>query len=138
MNKKSAFTLIELIITLSIIVILLSIVRINFMHSRKSLALEELAIISESITNARSYSISSGRDVKIISSKSENSIKIKSNNYYFKDIKCKYLEVTNSLTLIFNKNGIPEKADSFLFSYKNSNYKISVRPATGFVNVVEE
>lgn len=135
MNKKNAFTIIELILVLSIISVLISVIRINFTQSKKSLALEELNIISEQIISAKSYSISNKSNVTITSSKDDNSIDIKSKGYYFKKISCKYLKVNNSTKLIFNKDGIPDKGNSFYFSYKKNIYSIKIRPATGFVNV---
>lgn len=135
MNKKNAFTIIELILVLSIISVLISVIRINFTQSKKSLALEELNIISEQIISAKSYSISNKSNVTITSSKDDNSIDIKSKGYYFKKISCKYLKVNNSTKLIFNKYGIPDKGNSFYFSYKKNIYSIKIRPATGFVNV---
>lgn len=135
MNKKKAFTIIELILVLSIICVLIFVIRINFTQSKKSLALEELNIISEQIISAKSYSISNKSNVTITSSKDDNSIDIKSKGYYFKKISCKYLKVNNSTKLIFNKDGIPDKGNSFYFSYKKNIYSIKIRPATGFVNV---
>lgn len=135
MNKKNAFTIIELILVLSIISILISVIKINFSQSKKSLALEELNIIEEQIISAKNYSISNISNVTITSSKEDNSIDIKAKGYYFKKISCKYLKVKNSTKLIFNKDGIPDKGNSFYFSYKKNIYSIKIRPATGFVNV---
>ena len=135
MIKKRAFTLIELIVVLSIVAILISVIRINFIQSRKTLALEELNMISEQIVNARSYCISNKSNVKIISSRDNNSIKITSDGYYSKNIVCKYLTLSNSIDFNFNKNGVPDKGNSFNFRYKKNEYWIHIRPATGFVNV---
>ena len=92
-------------------------------------------MISEQIVNARSYCISNKSNVKIISSKDNNYIKIISDGYYSKNIVCKDLTVSNSIDFNFNKNGVPDKGNSFNFRYKKNEYSIHIRPATGFVNV---
>lgn len=137
MSKKRAFTLIELIIVLAIVSVLLTVVKINFFKSRDSLALEELNIIEEQFINAKAYAISNESYVKISSSSNDNSIEIKSKDYYFKKFICKYLTVSNSIEVEFKKNGVPTKGTSFIFFYKNSKYEIRVRPATGYINVVK-
>ena len=138
MKTKRAFTLIELIITLSIISILLLVVKINFITSKNTLALEEVNIVYESINAARNYAISNSKSVKIDSDVKDNAINIKSDKYYFKTIKCKHLKVLDNVSITFNNTGVVKNPNSFNFSHKKINYRISIRPATGFVNLVIE
>ena len=57
MIKKKSFTLIELIVCLAIISVMILVIRVNFINNKKTMALEELKIIAESIENAKVFSI---------------------------------------------------------------------------------
>ena len=57
MIKRKSFTLIELIVCLAIISVMILVIRVNFINNKKTMALEELKIIAESIENAKVFSI---------------------------------------------------------------------------------
>ena len=58
MIKRKSFTLIELIVCLAIISVMILVIRVNFINNKKTMALEELKIIAESIENPKAAIIS--------------------------------------------------------------------------------
>ena len=134
---KKSFTLIELIVCLSIISILVLIVRVNFNNGNTVVAKEELNLISESILNAKIYSINTKKNVKVISDAKNETFSVVSDGLKFKVYKCSHLDITKSLTINFNANGIPSEGNTFEFSYKKKRFEIRVRPVTGYINIVE-
>lgn len=138
MNKRKSFTLIELIVCLAIISVMVMVIRVNFINNKKSIALEELNLIAESIENAKVYSINNRKKVILESDSKNETFNITSEGYVFKKIFCKNLNVLDSVKLEFNTNGIPNEGQTFKFSYEKENYEIRIRPVTGFVNVVND
>ena len=134
---KKAFTLIELIICIVIVSVLVGVIKVNLSHNKKSLALEELNLIYESISNAKSYSITHKKTVTVFSDTASNTFTDKSNKYYFKTIKCKYLKILSTLSLEFNSNGIPSKGNTYKFFCDGKYYDIRITPATANLNIVE-
>ena len=133
MIKKKSFTLIELIVCLAIISVMILVIRVNFINNKKTMALEELKIIAESIENAKVFSIENKKIVVIKTNSHDNTFDIKSEGYFFKKIYCNIL---NSIQLDFNNRGIPSEGKTFKFSYDKEFYEIRVRPVTGFINVI--
>ena len=131
MIKRKSFTLIELIVCLAIISVMILVIRVSFINNKKTIALEELKIIAESIENAKVFSI-----VVIKTNSHDNTFDIKSEGYFFKKIYCKNLNILNSIQLDFNNRGIPSEGKTFKFSYDKEFYEIRVRPVTGFINVI--
>lgn len=138
MIKRKSFTLIELIVCLAIISVMVMIIRVNYVNNKKSIALEELNLIAESIENAKVFSIENRKNVVLESDSKNDTFNISSEGYIFKKIYCKNLNILNSIKLEFNTNGIPSEGKTFKFSYKKENYEIRIRPVTGFVNVIKD
>ncbi|KXB67438.1 prepilin-type cleavage/methylation protein [Parvimonas sp. KA00067] len=138
MIKKKAFTLIELIVCLAIISVMVLVIKVNFVNNKKTIAIEELNLIAESIENAKVFSIETGKVVTLKSDAKNEVFNIYSKDYVFKEIHCKNLNILNSVELNFNINGVPSEGKTFKFSYEKENYEIRIRPATGFVNVVKD
>ena len=138
MIKRKSFTLIELIVCLAIISVMVMIIRVNYVNNKKSIALEELNLIAESIENAKVFSIENRKNVVLESDSKNDTFNISSEGYIFKKIYCKNLNLLNSIKLEFNTNGIPSEGKTFKFSYKKENYEIRIRPVTGFVNVIKD
>lgn len=138
MIKRKSFTLIELIVCLAIISVMVMIIKVNFVNNRKSIALEELNLIAESIENAKVFSIENRENVVLESDSKNDTFNISSEGYIFKKFYCKNLNILNSIKLEFNTNGIPSEGKTFKFSYKKENYEIRIRPVTGFVNVIKD
>ncbi len=138
MIKKKAFTLIELIVCLAIISVMVLVIKVNFVNNKKTIAIEELNLIAESIENAKVFSIETGKVVTLKSDAKNEVFNIYSKDYVFKEIHCKNLNILNSIELNFNINGVPSEGKTFKFSYEKENYEIRIRPATGFVNVVKD
>lgn len=136
MIKRKSFTLIELIVCLAIISVMIFVIRVNFINNKKTMALEELKIIAESIENAKVFSIENKKIVVIKTNSNDNTFDIKSEGYFFKKIYCKNLNILNSIQLDFNNRGIPSEGKTFKFSYDKEFYEIRVRPVTGFINVI--
>ena len=65
MIKKKAFTLIELIVCLAIISVMVLVIKVNFVNNKKTIAIEELNLIAESIENAKVFSIETGKVVTL-------------------------------------------------------------------------
>ena len=112
------------------------VIRVNFINNKKTMALEELKIIAESIENAKVFSIENKKIVVIKTNSHDNTFDIKSEGYFFKKIYCKNLNILNSIRLDFNNRGIPSEGKTFKFSYDKEFYEIRVRPVTGFINVI--
>lgn len=138
MIKKKAFTLIELIVCLAIISVMVLVIKVNFVNNKKTIAIEELNLIAESIENAKVFSIETGKVVTLKSDAKNEVFNIYSKDYVFKKIHCKNLNILNSVELNFNINGVPSEGKTFKFSYEKENYEIRIRPATGFVNIVKD
>lgn len=138
MIKRKSFTLIELIVCLAIISVMVMIIRVNYVNNKKSIALEELNLIAESIENAKVFSIENRKNVVLESDSKNDTFNISSEGYIFKKFYCKKLNILNSIKLEFNTNGIPSEGKTFKFSYKKENYEIRIRPVTGFVNVIKD
>ena len=138
MIKRKSFTLIELIVCLAIISVMVMIIKVNFLNNKKSIALEELNLIAESIENAKVFSIENRKNVVLESDSKNDTFNISSEGYIFKKFYCKNLNILNSIKLEFNTNGIPSEGKTFKFSYKKENYEIRIRPVTGFVNVIKD
>ena len=138
MIKKKAFTLIELIVCLAIISVMVLVIKVNFVNNKKTIAIEELNLIAESIENAKVFSIETGKVVTLKSDAKNEVFNIYSKDYVFKEIHCKNLNILNSVELNFNINGVPSEGKTFKFSYEKENYEIRIRPATGFVNIVKD
>lgn len=138
MIKKKAFTLIELIVCLAIISVMVLVIKVNFVNNKKTIAIEELNLIAESIENAKVFSIETGKVVTLKSDAKNKVFNIYSKDYVFKEIHCKNLNILNSVELNFNINGVPSEGKTFKFSYEKENYEIRIRPATGFVNIVKD
>lgn len=138
MIKRKSFTLIELIVCLAIISVMVIIIRVNFVNNKKSIALEELNMIAESIENAKVFSIENRKNVVLESDSKNDTFNISSEGYIFKKFYCKNLNILNSIKLEFNTKGIPSEGKTFKFSYKKENYEIRIRPVTGFVNVIKD
>ncbi|BFT66198.1 type II secretion system protein [Parvimonas parva] len=138
MIKKKAFTLIELIVCLAIISVMVLVIKVNFVNNKKTIAIEELNLIAESIENAKVFSIETGKVVTLKTDAKNEVFNIYSKDYVFKEIHCKNLNILNSIELNFNINGVPSEGKTFKFSYEKENYEIRIRPATGFVNVVKD
>lgn len=138
MIKKKAFTLIELIVCLAIISVMVLVIKVNFVNNKKTIAIEELNLIAESIENAKVFSIETGKAVTLKSDAKNEVFNIYSKDYVFKEIHCKNLNILNSVELNFNINGVPSEGKTFKFSYEKENYEIRIRPATGFVNIVKD
>ena len=86
MIKRKSFTLIELIVCLAIISVMILVIRVNFINNKKTMALEELKIIAESIENAKVFSIENKKIVVIKTNSHDNTFDIKSEGYFFKKI----------------------------------------------------
>ena len=114
------------------------IIKVNFVNNKKSIALEELNLIAESIENAKVFSIENRKNVVLESDSKNDTFNISSEGYIFKKFYCKNLNILNSIKLEFNTNGIPSEGKTFKFSYKKENYEIRIRPVTGFVNVIKD
>lgn len=138
MIKRKSFTLIELIVCLAIISVMVMIIRVNYVNNKKSIAIEELNLIAESIENAKVFSIENRKNVVLESDSKNDTFNISSEGYIFKKFYCKNLNILNSIKLEFNTNGIPSEGKTFKFSYKKENYEIRIRPVTGFVNVIKD
>ena len=138
MIKKKAFTLIELIVCLAIISVMVLVIKVNFVNNKKTIAIEELNLIAESIENAKVFSIETGKVVTLKSDAKNEVFNIYSKDYVFKEIHCKNLNILNSVELNFNINGVTSEGKTFKFSYEKENYEIRIRPATGFVNIVKD
>lgn len=138
MIKKKAFTLIELIVCLAIISVMVLVIKVNFVNNKKTIAIEELNLIAESIENAKVFSIETGKVITLKSDAKNEVFNIYSKDYVFKEIHCKNLNILNSVELNFNINGVPSEGKTFKFSYEKENYEIRIRPATGFVNIVKD
>lgn len=138
MINKKAFTLIELIVCLAIISVMVLVIKVNFVNNKKTIAIEELNLIAESIENAKVFSIETGKVVTLKSDAKNEVFNIYSKDYVFKEIHCKNLNILNSVELNFNINGVPSEGKTFKFSYEKENYEIRIRPATGFVNIVKD
>lgn len=138
MIKRKSFTLIELIVCLAIISVMVMIIRVNYVNNKKSIALEELNLIAESIENVKVFSIENRKNVVLESDSKNDTFNISSEGYIFKKFYCKNLNILNSIKLEFNTNGIPSEGKTFKFSYKKENYEIRIRPVTGFVNVIKD
>lgn len=138
MIKRKSFTLIELIVCLAIISVMVMIIRVNYVNNKKSIALEELNLIAESIENAKVFSIENRKNVVLESDSKNDTFNISLEGYIFKKFYCKNLNILNSIKLEFNTNGIPSEGKTFKFSYKKENYEIRIRPVTGFVNVIKD
>lgn len=114
------------------------VIKVNFVNNKKTIAIEELNLIAESIENAKVFSIETGKVVTLKTDAKNEVFNIYSKDYVFKEIHCKNLNILNSIELNFNINGVPSEGKTFKFSYEKENYEIRIRPATGFVNVVKD
>lgn len=138
-NKKlKGVTLIELVVIVGIISILSFLLLFNSSLIEDSIEKKELKQLERAINNTRNYSIVSRKSQSIdfdfesnsyISTTDGNSCKLKNLTLNKKE--------SNLNSFKFTKNGSPsyEGAGTIRIDGKNKNYKISVTPVTGKVNL---
>lgn len=131
-SNKTAFTLIELVICLAIITILLSVVKVNIQSKDRTIAMEELNMIHETLNSIKNYSISKKEKVILKFDTRSNSLEVSS-----KKIKFKNLKILENKIIVFNSNGIAKKGDSIPLLVIDKKFYITVRPATSFIDIKE-
>lgn len=138
---KKAYTLIELVLVISIVLILVSISTMSFKNSENFKAKNDLYKIKRNLEVTRSLAISQRDNATL-------SLKDSSYSIVCKDIKeekqySKNLILTNygnKRTVTFTKRGSPtfDGSGTIVFKIKNKLYYITIEPVTGKVNLKDE
>lgn len=137
-NREKSFTLIELVISIVLISVFFTVVRINIQNKNDSLGLEEINNVYEILNNAKTVSIDRKKEVVLNFDSNKNSLSVDGLNYKVEDIKFKYISLDEDVKIVFSKSGIPSKGDTVHFKLNKRRYDITVRPATGFVDIKEK
>lgn len=143
MKKNKAFTLIELVISIGIILILLSIGGLNFKIRDRVQAREQLKELALDLKFLKNYS--QINNIRTSMTLNENGYSI---NFGEKIKTVKFnslvkLESTNLDKITFSKKGKPSyleeksSAGTINFSIGDKKYKITIQPVTGKVNFIE-
>lgn len=143
MKKNKAFTLIELIISIGIILVLLSIGGLNFKIRDRVQAREQVKELALDLKFLKNYS-----QINNIRTSMDLSDEGYSLNFGEKTKTVKFnslvkLESTNLEKITFSRKGKPSYLDerssagTINFSVVNKNYKITIQPVTGKVNFIE-
>ncbi|MDU5806324.1 MAG: prepilin-type N-terminal cleavage/methylation domain-containing protein [Peptoniphilus harei] len=143
MKKNKAFTLIELVISIGIILVLLSIGGLNFKIRDRVQAREQVKELALDLKFLKNYS-----QINNIRTSMDLSDEGYSLNFGEKTKTVKFnslvkLESTNLEKITFSRKGKPSYLDerssagTINFSVVNKNYKITIQPVTGKVNFIE-
>ena len=143
MKKNKAFTLIELVISIGIILVLLSIGGLNFKIRDRIQAREQVKELALDLKFLKNYS-----QINNIRTSMDLSDEGYSLNFGEKTKTVKFnslvkLESTNLEKITFSRKGKPSYLDerssagTINFSVVNKNYKITIQPVTGKVNFIE-
>ena len=139
--KKSAFTLIELVLTVSIISILISFSMYSHSNSNTYMAKQEILNIKKDIEFTRSLAMINRKDSFFTINPKQYCIKC---GDYRKQKEIKNLKFLNNSsnisTVSFTKRGATKFSGSgtLVFEINSNKYLITVEPITGRVNLKDE
>lgn len=135
---KKAFTLIELIISISIILIIISIGIFSLGSSRYYKARKDLDKIAMDIRYTRNLALANNASA-YFKLRNDNRYEIVCGNIrelesYSEDL---YLVSDNIIDLQFNRSGASSKdtAQTIYFRIKDKSYELTIEPVTGKVNL---
>lgn len=140
--KRKGLTLIELLLTVSIISILLLITIPKLKVVERIKVKNDIKNIYTNINKCRNLAISSSKEATIdFQSKGQYTYSIKGKNIVVKYSPfINISDYSNKKIFKFTKRGVPgiEGAGTIIFTTDRCNYKITVEPVTGKVNLYEE
>ncbi|KXA30381.1 prepilin-type cleavage/methylation protein [Peptoniphilus harei] len=143
MKKNEAFTLIELVICIGIILLLLSIGGLNFKIRDRVQAREQVKELALDLKFLKNYSQINNIRTSMNLSDEGYSINFGDNTKTVKFNSLVNLESTNLEKITFSNKGKPSyleeksSAGTINFSVVNKKYKITIQPVTGKVNFIE-
>lgn len=143
MKKNEAFTLIELVICIGIILLLLSIGGINFKIRDRVQAREQVKELALDLKFLKNYSQINNIRTSMDLSDEGYSINFGEKRKTVKFNSLVKLESTNLDKITFSRKGKPSylkeksSAGTINFSVVNKKYKITIQPVTGKVNFIE-
>ena len=143
MKKNKAFTLIELIISIGIILVLLSIGGLNFKIKDRVQAREQVKELALDLKFLKNYSQINNIRTSMDLSEEGYSINFGEKTKTVKFNSLVKLESTNLEKITFSRKGKPSylneksSAGTINFSVVNNKYKITIQPVTGKVNFIE-
>lgn len=138
MKKTKGFTLIELILTLFILGVVLSIGIIKFDFIKSYQENLEVRTVVASLNEGRNNAISTGIETRVIMDSYKDSIRIYLSPEEMQEVKLTNLKLSSSNTFRFNSTGAPSKAGTYILKGERKKYLITVEVATGKVNLSEE
>lgn len=134
MKRTKGFTLIEVIIVISLLSIILGIGMIKFDFSRSYIERLEVNTVVNTLNYARNNSISTGENHRVTVQGKTIYILSSIEN---QEIHLENIKLNNSETVIFTSTGAPKEANTLIFKGKKE-YKITIGVATGKVNLSEK
>ena len=140
MKKNKAFTLIELVISIGIILVLLSIAGLNFKIRDRVQAREQVKELALDLKFLKNYAQINNMRTSMTLNDQGYSIKFDEKSKEVKFNSLLKLESTNLSEITFSKKGKPSyindksSAGTIIFSIGDKRYKITIQPVTGKVN----
>lgn len=139
--KKRGFTLIELILVISIISVILSALSLSFSKKEVYKAKKDLSNIKRNLEVSRNMAITKRKmsSVKFYENKYIINCGNFSREYEYSNLLIKS-NMSNINNVVFTKNGIPDfnGSGTIVFILKDDFYKITIEPITGKVNLRNE
>lgn len=143
MKKNKAFTLIELVICIGIILLLFSIGGLNFKIRDRVQAREQIKELALDLKFLKNYSQINNIRTSLTLSDGGYSINFGEKEKTVKFNSLVKLESTNLDKITFSSKGKPSyleeksSAGTLIFSIGDKKYKITIQPVTGKVNFIE-
>lgn len=143
MKKNKAFTLIELVISIGIILVLLSIGGLNFKIRDRVQAREQVKELALDLKFLKNYSQINNLRTSMTLNDQGYSMKFGKKSKEVKFNSLLKLESTNLREITFSKKGKPSyvneksSAGTMIFSIGDKKYKITIQPVTGKVNFID-
>ncbi|KXB70787.1 type II secretion system protein [Peptoniphilus sp. DNF00840] len=143
MKKNKAFTLIELVICIGIILLLFSIGGLNFKIRDRVQAREQIKELALDLKFLKNYSQINNIRTSLTLSDGGYSINFGEKEKTVKFNSLVKLESTNLDKITFSRKGKPSyleeksSAGTMIFSIGDKKYKITIQPVTGKVNFIE-
>ena len=138
---KKGFTLIELVMVISVILIIISFSSFTFANSKTYRAKEEIRKIKKDIEFTRNLAMSNREDAHFLINNDFYEIKCKD---IYEKRKIRYIKFLNNKSNIsdisFTRNGSTkfDGSGTLVFEINNKNYYITIEPITGRVNLKDE
>ncbi|MDO4661833.1 MAG: prepilin-type N-terminal cleavage/methylation domain-containing protein [Tissierellia bacterium] len=131
--KKRGFTLIEMIVVISIISVIASIALIKGDFLNKKQEKNEIQIVLEELNHAKEKAMATGKDSVVTLKSNTITIRLNDGNLDYKDsIKLEYIRFSNTKKeIVFKKNGSVVGSNTYSIYGKNREYSLVISVVTG-------